>query len=195
MSTDSGPRRIIHLNKRPSSHSASTDSPTQRIIQLNKGPSSHSSSTDSQPRRTIQLKRDRDSSQSYDSSARSSKSQRTSETQRTSVGEDWALSEYDCNLDFQVADDGVSASTMSDGGFAYLWSGGRSNMGVSGGKYAFECEVTENIKVAMGDTRGRNQNIMRVGWSLTSSDVGCLGETDTSFGFGGTGVKSTAKKI
>merc|ERR1712130_317893 len=48
---------------------------------------------------------------------------------------------------------------------------------------------------AMADTTGRNQNIMRVGWSLTTSDVGCLGETDTSFGFGGTGIKSTAKKF
>lgn len=98
-----------------------------------------------------------------------------------------ALNRLDCNLDFTVEQDGITGSALHAEGFAYCWSGARANIGLKGGKYCFGCKVMQNQKVEMEDTAKDQQNLCRVGVSRGDDDVGNLGETANSFGFGGTG--------
>ncbi|KAI5059124.1 hypothetical protein GOP47_0025443 [Adiantum capillus-veneris] len=98
-----------------------------------------------------------------------------------------ALNSLDCNLDFTVESDGITGSALCNEGFAYCWSGARATFGVKGGKYCFGCRVIENQQVIMEDTAKDQQNLCRVGLSRGDSDVGSLGESSTSFGYGGTG--------
>lgn len=102
--------------------------------------------------------------------------------------------DYNCDLDFRIDRDGVTCDTHNNGGFAYMWSGSRANVGVTGGKHYFECKVLDNPSVDMPDTTPRNQNIMRVGWSLASTPL-TLGEVEGSFGLGGTGKASTRRNF
>ncbi|KAH7291277.1 hypothetical protein KP509_29G009600 [Ceratopteris richardii] len=98
-----------------------------------------------------------------------------------------ALNPFDCNLDFSIESDGISGSALHNEGFAYCWSGARANFGIRGGKYCFGCRVIENQPVVMEDTAKEQQNLCRVGLSKGESDVGSLGESMSSFGYGGTG--------
>ncbi|MCO5597100.1 hypothetical protein L7F22_051174 [Adiantum nelumboides] len=98
-----------------------------------------------------------------------------------------ALNPLDCNLDFTVEADGITGSDLCNEGFAYCWSGARATFGVKGGRYCFGCRVTENQPVTMEDTAKDQQNLCRVGLSRGDSDVGSLGESSPSFGYGGTG--------
>lgn len=102
--------------------------------------------------------------------------------------------DYNCNLDVIHEKDGLTISTRSEGGFAYLWSGARTTFGVVKGKWFFECHVLENTPVDMPDTSARNQNVMRVGFSEGLTNL-TLGEVPGSFGFGGTGKKATKRKF
>eukprot|EP00250_Pteridium_aquilinum_P003933 c14196_g1_i1 orf=194-2332(+) len=98
-----------------------------------------------------------------------------------------ALNRDDCNLDFTVDSDGITGHDLHNEGFAYCWSGARANIGIKGGKYCFGCRVIENQAVSMEDTAKDQQNVCRVGLSRGDDDVGSLGETVNSFGYGGTG--------
>jgi len=102
--------------------------------------------------------------------------------------------DYNSNLDFVIEDDGVTAATVNKEGFAYMWSGSRAKIGVTRGRYYFECYVVDNPAVDMPDTTPRNQNIMRVGWSEGNTEL-VLGETEGSFGFGGTGKVSSNREF
>lgn len=105
------------------------------------------------------------------------------------------LNPADCNLDFDVEDDGLRGHALHDKGFAYCWSGARANVGIRGGKYCFSCKVIATQSVEMEDTPPDQQNLCRVGVSRGDDNVGSLGETDHSFGFGGTGKFSTGGKF
>ena len=60
------------------------------------------------------------------------------------------------------------------------WNGCRSNCGVSGsGKYYFECTVS-----------CKEAGICRIGWSLKTEKL-AVGTSATSYGYGGSGKKST----
>lgn len=98
-----------------------------------------------------------------------------------------ALNRLDCNLDFTIELDGITGSALCNEGFAYCWSGARANIGIKGGKYCFGCKVLENQAVSMEDTAKGQQNVCRVGISRGDDDVGSLGESPNSFGYGGTG--------
>lgn len=84
---------------------------------------------------------------------------------------------------------------MHDKGFAYCWSGARATVGIRRGKYCFSCKVIARQPVEMEDTPPDQQNLCRVGVSRGDDNVGSLGETDHSFGFGGTGKFSTGGKF
>eukprot|EP01083_Nonionella_stella_P298628 1013549_1 len=103
--------------------------------------------------------------------------------------------DYDCALDFVITENGLRADTRHDGGFAYMWSGGRSSWGVTSGKHLFECRVMDNPPgVNMPDTPPGLRNILRIGWSIPEARYE-LGEAPDSWGFGGTGTKSASRSF
>ncbi|KDP20883.1 hypothetical protein JCGZ_21354 [Jatropha curcas] len=105
------------------------------------------------------------------------------------------LNPADCNLDFNIENDGVKGFALHEGGFAYCWSGARANVGITAGKYCFGCKVIAAQTVNMEDTPPDQQHVCRIGISRGDDAVGNLGETSHSFGFGGTGKFSTAGKF
>uniref|UniRef100_A0A0D9WA28 SPRY domain-containing protein n=1 Tax=Leersia perrieri TaxID=77586 RepID=A0A0D9WA28_9ORYZ len=106
------------------------------------------------------------------------------------------LNPADCDLDFDVGDGGLRGHALSEGGFAYCWSGARATVGVrGGGKYCFGCKVVGKKVVEMEDAAADQQHLCRVGVSMGDDAVGCLGETGRSFGFGGTGKFSHQGKF
>lgn len=85
-----------------------------------------------------------------------------------------ALSADDRHANSRVSLDGLQCQCHDKGG----WGGGRSTFGVTSGKWYFESIVEES------------GGIMRVGFSTSSATL-VLGTDAKSFGYGGTGKKST----
>eukprot|EP00249_Psilotum_nudum_P019851 c27447_g1_i1 orf=687-2546(-) len=106
-----------------------------------------------------------------------------------------ALNRVDCNIDFTVANNGLSGKALHEGGFAYCWSGARANLGIKDGRYCFGCRVVAIQPVEMEDTPDDQQNLCRVGVSRGDDNVGSLGESEHSFGYGGTGKFSNSGKF
>ncbi|GAB4824938.1 hypothetical protein Ancab_007810 [Ancistrocladus abbreviatus] len=105
------------------------------------------------------------------------------------------LNPADCNLDFNIEGDGLLGHALCEQGFAYCWSGARANVGISGGKYCFGCKIISDQPVDMEDTPSSEQHVCRVGISRGDDAVGSLGETEHSYGFGGTGKISNARRF
>lgn len=97
--------------------------------------------------------------------------------------------------DFDIEDDGLKGSALHEEGFAYCWSGARASVGITGGKYCFGCKIISNQQVSMEDTPSDQQHVCRLGISRGDVPVGTLGESENSFGFGGTGKFSAAGKF
>ncbi|GAB2298730.1 hypothetical protein Dimus_032804 [Dionaea muscipula] len=104
------------------------------------------------------------------------------------------LNPADCNLDFNIEDD-LTGHALYEAGFAYCWSGARANVGISRGKYCFGCKILYNQSVNMEETPIDQQHLCRIGISRGDDAVGNLGETENSYGFGGTGKFSNAGKF
>jgi len=100
------------------------------------------------------------------------------------------LDQWDSHLDMRIADSGLEATCLHDMGFQYMWKGCRATHGVIGGAYYYEVKVLQSLRVDMPDTAPKNQNVVRVGASLPLSSL-FLGDTMESWGWGGTGKKST----
>lgn len=94
--------------------------------------------------------------------------------------------------DFNIEGNGLQGSGLHEQGFAYCWSGARGNVGITRGKYCFGCKIISTQLVDVEDTAPDQQHICRVGISRGDQKVGTLGETEHSFGFGGTGKFSSA---
>ncbi|KAK1325837.1 hypothetical protein QJS10_CPA01g01137 [Acorus calamus] len=105
------------------------------------------------------------------------------------------LNPADCDLDFNIEGNGLQGHALFEGGFAYCWSGARAIIGITGGKYCFGCKIISEQKVVMDDTDPDQQNICRIGISRGDVALANLGESAHSFGFGGTGKFSNAKKF
>ncbi|KAL6844509.1 hypothetical protein ACP4OV_026182 [Aristida adscensionis] len=98
------------------------------------------------------------------------------------------LNPADCDLDFDVGAGGLEGRALHEGGFAYCWSGARATAGVrGGGRYCFGCRVVAEQPVEMDDAPAGQRHLCRIGVSRGDDPVGALGESDHSFGFGGTG--------
>eukprot|EP00249_Psilotum_nudum_P016253 c25748_g1_i2 orf=358-1320(+) len=106
-----------------------------------------------------------------------------------------SLNPADCNIDFTVGKDGLLGSALHGDGFAYCWSGARANLGITGGKYCFGCKVTSIQPVEMEDTPKDQQNLCRVGISRGDDNVASLGESEHSYGYGGTGKFSNSGRF
>lgn len=98
---------------------------------------------------------------------------------------------FDLLPDFNIEGNGLKGSALYEHGFSYCWSGARANIGITGGKYCFSCKVVSEQPVDMDDTPFDQRHLCRVGISRGDDKVGNLGETEHSFGFGGTGKFST----
>ncbi|CAN6241052.1 unnamed protein product [Urochloa humidicola] len=106
------------------------------------------------------------------------------------------LNSADCDLDFDVGVGGLQGSAQHEGGFAYCWSGARATVGVrGGGRYCFGCRIVAEQPVEMDLTAADERHLCRIGVSRGDDPVGALGESDHSFGFGGTGKFSHQRRF
>ncbi|KAE9452645.1 hypothetical protein C3L33_15450, partial [Rhododendron williamsianum] len=105
------------------------------------------------------------------------------------------LNPADSDLDFNIEASGLEGSGLHEQGFAYCWTGARANVGITGAKYCFGFKIISNQPVDMEDTSLDQQHVCRLGISRGDDKVGNLGESENSFGFGGTGKFSNAGKF
>ncbi|XP_010565492.1 PREDICTED: heterogeneous nuclear ribonucleoprotein U-like protein 1 [Haliaeetus leucocephalus] len=105
-----------------------------------------------------------------------------------------AIDTYNCDLHFKVARDRYSGYPLTIEGFAYLWSGARATYGARQGRVCYEMKVNEEISVKHLPSTEPDPHVVRVGWSLDSCSTQ-LGEEPFSYGYGGTGKKSTNCKF
>ncbi|XP_026769363.1 heterogeneous nuclear ribonucleoprotein U-like protein 1 [Pangasianodon hypophthalmus] len=105
-----------------------------------------------------------------------------------------AIDTYNCDLHFKVARDRYSGYPLTIEGFAYLWSGARASYGVNKGRVCYEMRITEEISVKHLPSGEPDPHVVRVGWSLDSCSTQ-LGEEPFSYGYGGTGKKSSNCKF
>ncbi|XP_038623183.1 LOW QUALITY PROTEIN: heterogeneous nuclear ribonucleoprotein U-like protein 1 [Tachyglossus aculeatus] len=101
-----------------------------------------------------------------------------------------AIDTYNCDLHFKVSRDRCSGYPLTIEGFAYLWSGARASYGVQRGRVCFEMKINEEISVKHLPASEPDPHVVRIGWSLDSCSTQ-LGEEAFSYGYGGTGKKST----
>uniref|UniRef100_A0A4W3JRU8 Heterogeneous nuclear ribonucleoprotein Ub n=1 Tax=Callorhinchus milii TaxID=7868 RepID=A0A4W3JRU8_CALMI len=97
---------------------------------------------------------------------------------------------HNCDLHFKINRNRFGAMPLTMEGFAYLWAGGRASYGVTMGKVCFEMKVIEKIPVKHLPPDQTDPHEVRVGWSFASSSM-LLGEKEFSFGYSGTGTKSS----
>ncbi|XP_042299536.1 heterogeneous nuclear ribonucleoprotein U-like protein 1 [Sceloporus undulatus] len=105
-----------------------------------------------------------------------------------------AIDTYNCDLHFKVARDRYSGYPLTIEGFAYLWSGARATYGVRRGRICYEMKINEEISVKHLPPTEPDPHVVRIGWSLDTCSTQ-LGEEAFSYGYGGTGKKSTNCKF
>ncbi|KAK3508762.1 hypothetical protein QTP70_004239 [Hemibagrus guttatus] len=105
-----------------------------------------------------------------------------------------AIDTYNCDLHFKVSRDRYSGYPLTIEGFAYLWAGARATYGVSKGRMWYEMKITEEIAVKHLPSSEPDPHVVRIGWSLDSCSTQ-LGEEPFSYGYGGTGKKSSSCKF
>uniref|UniRef100_A0AAY4DBI5 Uncharacterized protein n=1 Tax=Denticeps clupeoides TaxID=299321 RepID=A0AAY4DBI5_9TELE len=105
-----------------------------------------------------------------------------------------AIDTYNSDLHFKVSRDRFSGYPLTIEGFAYLWSGARASYGAAKGRVCFEMKIIEEISVKHLPSSEPDPHVVRVGWSLDSCNTQ-LGEEPFSYGYGGTGKKSTDCKF
>uniref|UniRef100_A0A7N9ATK3 Heterogeneous nuclear ribonucleoprotein U-like 1 n=1 Tax=Mastacembelus armatus TaxID=205130 RepID=A0A7N9ATK3_9TELE len=101
---------------------------------------------------------------------------------------------YNCDLHFKVSRDRYSGYPLTIEGFAYLWAGARATHGVTQGRVCYEMKINEEIPVKHLPSSEPDPHVVRIGWSLNHCSTQ-LGEEPFSFGYGGTGKKSSDCKF
>lgn len=101
---------------------------------------------------------------------------RIQQKQETSSSKKWEMSKFDREPALAIGDDGLLCQARQQ-----RWQGGRSNFGVTEGKYYYEVQITD-------------EGLCRIGFS-TDSSVFDVGTDSESFGFGGTGKKSNRRQF
>nr|XP_057935969.1 heterogeneous nuclear ribonucleoprotein U-like protein 1 [Doryrhamphus excisus] len=101
---------------------------------------------------------------------------------------------YNCDLHFKVSRDRYSGYPLTIEGFAYLWAGARATHGVTSGRVCYEMKINEEIPVKHLPSSEPDPHVVRIGWSINHSSTQ-LGEEPFSYGYGGTGKKSSDCKF
>ncbi|XP_032446850.1 heterogeneous nuclear ribonucleoprotein U-like protein 1 isoform X2 [Xiphophorus hellerii] len=101
---------------------------------------------------------------------------------------------YNCDLHFKVSRDRYSGYPLTIEGFAYLWAGARATHGITRGRVCYEMKINEEIPVKHLPSSEPDPHVVRIGWSLNNCSTQ-LGEEPFSFGYGGTGKKSSDCKF
>uniref|UniRef100_A0A3B4AQA2 B30.2/SPRY domain-containing protein n=1 Tax=Periophthalmus magnuspinnatus TaxID=409849 RepID=A0A3B4AQA2_9GOBI len=104
------------------------------------------------------------------------------------------LQRHNCDLHFKVSRNRYSGYPLTIEGFAYLWAGARASHGVTKGRVCYEMKINEEISVKHLPSNEPDPHVVRVGWSLNHCSTQ-LGEEPFSFGYGGTGKKSSDCKF
>ncbi|KAK6320985.1 hypothetical protein J4Q44_G00079610 [Coregonus suidteri] len=106
-----------------------------------------------------------------------------------------AIDTYNCDLHFKVSRDRYSGYPLTIEGFAYLWSGARGFLWrQQKGVFCFEMKINEEISVKHLPSSEPDPHVVRIGWSLDTCNTQ-LGEEPFSYGYGGTGKKSSKCKF
>jgi len=99
---------------------------------------------------------------------------------RKKLGKDVAINPLDTTLDVMPALNGKVIQGLSDGGFQYLLSGARGNVGVKSGRYAFEVTLLERVQVA--DSQHAGTQGFKIGFSTAKSSL-FMGDNADSISF------------
>ncbi|CAH8679665.1 unnamed protein product [Schistosoma rodhaini] len=176
-------------NEKDSSPGDQHQKPEQENLKRRRSPS-HS------PRRRSRS-RDRDSRRSPRRRSRSPqvKSRMVPEPDNWEESASVFLDTYNCDLNLLIDATSSQAKPLTEGGFSLMWAGVRANYGSVSGRSFFEVRVVKNLPVENYDSLvGGATHVLRVGWSTEDTDF-TLGEEPQSFGYGGTGKKSTNNKF
>ncbi|KAJ8246961.1 hypothetical protein GJAV_G00257210 [Gymnothorax javanicus] len=103
------------------------------------------------------------------------------------------LDSYNCDLHFEVGQDGFSGQPMFSKKFPLLWSGCRLTHGFKEGNVGFEAKFEKKLSESHSNAEGPGTHALRVGWSLDNSSFQ-LGEDELSYGYDGRGKKVTGGK-
>lgn len=109
--------------------------------------------------------------------------------------EDVFLDLYNSDLSLVISHDLFSGKPLTEEGFCLMWAGARANYGVRSGKTFFEVKLVRELPVDDSDSdMGGATHVLRIGWSVDKAGL-ALGEEANTFGYGGTGKKSTDGKF
>ncbi|KAI1898675.1 hypothetical protein AGOR_G00074820 [Albula goreensis] len=103
------------------------------------------------------------------------------------------LDSYNCDLHFEVGQDGSSGQPLFSEKFPLLWSGCRLTHGVSQGRVGFEAKVAKKLPVTDLKEGDPDTHVLRVGWSVDKSSFQ-LGEVELSYCYDARGRKVTGGK-
>ena len=99
-----------------------------------------------------------------------------------------------CDLSLQLdPETRLKGTPLVTQGFAYVWHGVRGLYGAKSGKLFFETKIEEHLDASL-EQEEAHPHVVRVGWSIDSNTL-TLGESDLSYGYGGTAKASTGLKF
>lgn len=102
---------------------------------------------------------------------------------RKKLSSDVKINPLDTTLDVMPGLNGKLLQGLSDGGFQYLLSGARGNVGVKSGRYAFEVTLLERVTTSDPQYRGKDPaQYFKVGFSTAKSSL-FMGDAPDSISF------------
>lgn len=102
---------------------------------------------------------------------------------RPKLSETVVINPNDTTLDVLPTVNGKVLTRMNDGGFQFLLGGARGNVGLKGGRYAFEVKVLEHVSGGSnGGNSGSAKHVVKFGFSTAKSSL-FLGDSANSFCF------------
>eukprot|EP00746_Dinoflagellata_sp_MGD_P165231 gnl/MRDRNA2_/MRDRNA2_94380_c0_seq1.p1 gnl/MRDRNA2_/MRDRNA2_94380_c0~~gnl/MRDRNA2_/MRDRNA2_94380_c0_seq1.p1 ORF type:complete len:900 (-),score=253.48 gnl/MRDRNA2_/MRDRNA2_94380_c0_seq1:99-2798(-) len=113
---------------------------------------------------------------------------------RTKLGKEVSINTLDTTLDVMPALNGKVVQGLSDGGFQYLLSGCRTNVGVKSGRYVFEVTLLEKVQISDAQHKGKDPaQYFKVGFSTAKSSL-FMGDSVDSVSFDSEGSFCYNKK-
>ncbi|CAF0732525.1 unnamed protein product [Didymodactylos carnosus] len=104
------------------------------------------------------------------------------------------LDVYNSDLNLLVQNGLLRGEPLTEGGFCTMWAGVRATYGMNKYKIAYQVKVLKHMDCPDLPKDESFPFVARVGWSVDESKL-FLGEEPLSYGYGGTGKKSTANRF